>query len=139
MDDETRAAFDRIDGWFELSQQQHMELRSRVDRGFADVDRRFDDVDRRLGTMDIRDLLPAGGSHFNRPKGCLPLVEYSCDLRPELARSSSAASQSRFSSSWWPRPSRQVLPSASILLALNVGPPAPAARRWCSHVIDNRI
>jgi hypothetical protein len=54
MDDETRAAFDRIDRWFELSHQQHMELQSRVDRGFADVDRRFDDVDRRLGAMDGR-------------------------------------------------------------------------------------
>jgi hypothetical protein len=37
MDEETRAAFGRIDRWFELSQQQHMELSSRMERGFADV------------------------------------------------------------------------------------------------------
>jgi hypothetical protein len=58
MDDETRAAFGRIDRWFELSQQQHVELRSVMDRGFADVDRRLADMDGRIGGLqqEIRAL-----------------------------------------------------------------------------------
>jgi hypothetical protein len=52
MDDETRAAFARIDRWFDLSQQQHMELSSRMDRGFADMNAGFADVDQRFADMN---------------------------------------------------------------------------------------
>jgi chromosome segregation ATPase len=44
MDDETRAAFARIDRWFELSQAQHLELRQDVNGLREDVNGLREDV-----------------------------------------------------------------------------------------------
>jgi chromosome segregation ATPase len=37
MDDETRAAFARMDRWFELSQAQHQDLRQEMERQHQDL------------------------------------------------------------------------------------------------------
>jgi uncharacterized coiled-coil DUF342 family protein len=47
MDDETRAAFGRIDRWFELNQAQYSELRQDV----AGLHMKFDDLRQGVGSL----------------------------------------------------------------------------------------
>jgi chromosome segregation ATPase len=78
MDEDTRAAFARIDRWFDLGQQQHLELReqhlelrqhhtelrqlliesrSEMDRRFTALDRRFTALEQQL--RSLRDWVSA--------------------------------------------------------------------------------
>jgi glutathione S-transferase len=57
MDDETRAAFARIDRWFELGQQQHNELRQQHMELRAEMDRRFTALEQEL--RSLRDWVSA--------------------------------------------------------------------------------
>jgi septal ring factor EnvC (AmiA/AmiB activator) len=57
MDEETRAAFGRIDRYFELAQAQHLELRDdvgRVEDGLGRVEDRLGRVADRLGHVEDR-------------------------------------------------------------------------------------
>ncbi|HUH12264.1 MAG TPA: hypothetical protein VMK65_04110 [Longimicrobiales bacterium] len=55
MDDETRAAFGRMDRYFELAQVQHAELRADVrslDKRLGGVEDRLGGVEDRLGALE---------------------------------------------------------------------------------------
>jgi predicted nucleic acid-binding Zn-ribbon protein len=54
MDDEMRAAFARMERWFELGQQQHLEFRAEMERRFSGVDDRFTGVEDRFTGLEGR-------------------------------------------------------------------------------------
>jgi uncharacterized coiled-coil protein SlyX len=54
MDDETRAAFARMERWFELGQQQHLEFRAGVEQRFTGVEGRLTGMEGRLTGLEGR-------------------------------------------------------------------------------------